>query len=609
MKVDIVMPKMGESLQEGTIIKWLKKEGERVERDEMILEISTDKVDTEVPSPVEGILVSILAQEEQTVLVGTSIAIIDTAGEASAPQPTPVVAAPPQIVVPAPVVSAPILETPAPVAVAPVIETSAPVVVSAPTTASGNLIDLVMPKMGESLQEGTIVKWLKKVGEKVERDEMVLEISTDKVDTEVPSPIEGTLVEILAIEEETVLVGTVIARISSGASVASAPAPVISTPTPAPVVAPTPVVASPAPVAATPVYTAQTPVASTSVVGSTFEIPRSQNGKFFSPLVRAIAADKKVSLEELVTLSGTGVDGRVTRKDLETYISNRGSVPLVAPVSTQTVAPVQTAVVAPVSAPIVVSHSAPVQVASAPTYSGGGDFIEVIPMDRMRQLISSHMVMSKQTSAHVTSVGEADVTNIVKFRDKFKTEFEKREGFKLTFTPFFAKAAVDGLKQFPMMNVSVDGKNILRHKRINLGFAAALPDGNLIVPVIKSADALSITGVARGVYDLSTRARNKQLNPDDVQGGTFTITNVGTFGTLFGTPVINQPQCGIFGIGAIQKRPVVKEVDGEFIVVIRDMVYVSITYDHRVIDGMLAGQYLASVIKSLENMNDKTITF
>lgn len=602
MKVDVVMPKMGESLQEGTIIKWLKKEGERVERDEMILEISTDKVDTEVPSPVEGILVAILAQEEQTVLVGTKIAEIDTAADASASAPAPVVAAP------TPVVVAPVIETPAPVAVAPVIETPAPAPVVAPVASSGNLIDLVMPKMGESLQEGTIVKWLKKVGEKVERDEMVLEISTDKVDTEVPSPIEGTLAEILVKEEETVLVGTVIARISSGA-IASAPAPtpVADTSAPAPV-------ATPAPVVATPVYTAPA-VQATVAVGTTYEIPRNQNGKFFSPLVRAIASDNKISLEELVSLIGTGVDGRVTRKDLEKYLTNRGNAPVaVAQVSAPAPAPAVAVVTsAPVPAPVV-AYSAPTPAVAAPTqttptYSAGGDFIEVIPMDRMRQLISAHMVMSKQTSAHVTSVGEADVTNIVKFRDKFKGEFEKREGFKLTFTPFFAKAAVDGLKQFPMMNVSVDGKNILRHKRINLGFAAALPDGNLIVPVIKSADALSITGVARGVYDLSTRARNKQLNPDDIQGGTFTITNVGTFGTLFGTPVINQPQCGIFGIGAIQKRPVVKEVDGEYIIVIRDMVYVSITYDHRVIDGMLAGQYLASVIKSLESMNDKTVTF
>ncbi len=595
MKVDVVMPKMGESLQEGTIIKWLKKEGDRVERDEMILEISTDKVDTEVPSPVEGVLVSILVQEEQTVLVGTKIAEINTASEASVSAPLQVAATPiPVVVAPAPLV----------------VEAQAPVVTSTPS-ASGNLIDLVMPKMGESLQEGTIVKWLKQVGQKVERDEMVLEISTDKVDTEVPSPIEGTLAEILVKEEETVLVGTVIARISSGSVAfvpASAPvaipAPVVSAPTPIVQSAPTPIVQT----APTPIAAIVSPAPSV-VVGSTYDIPRNQNGKFFSPLVRSISADNKVSLEELVSLNGTGVDGRVTRKDLESYLANRGNTPTQvasAPIVAQ-FAPVSTAQV--VVAQIVTNVPAPISQSAPQTYSGGNDFIEVIPMDRMRQLISAHMVMSKQTSAHVTSVGEADVTNIVKFRDKFKAQFEKNEGFKLTFTPFFAKAAVDGLKQFPMMNVSVDGKNILRHKRINLGFAAALPDGNLIVPVIKSADALSITGVARGVYDLSTRARNKQLNPDDIQGGTFTITNVGTFGTLFGTPVINQPQCGIFGIGAIQKRPVVKEVDGEYMIVIRDMVYVSITYDHRVIDGMLAGQYLASVIKSLESMNEKTITF
>jgi 2-oxoglutarate dehydrogenase E2 component (dihydrolipoamide succinyltransferase) len=595
MKVEVVMPKMGESLQEGTIIRWIKKPGEAVERDEMILEISTDKVDTEVPSPVSGVLAAVFAKEEETVLVGTKIAEIETdASQAvSAPQveaPTPAPASAPA---PAPVMEQ-VVEAPA----------SAPV-----ASTGGSTIDLVMPKMGESLQEGTIVKWLKKVGEAVERDEMILEISTDKVDTEVPSPQAGVLVEILAKEEETVLVGTVIARISTGgSSAASAPAQA-QTPAPAPVAA-APSVVAPAQVAqAAPALAS---AVSNVVVGSTFDIPRQKDGKFFSPLVRAIAKDNRVSLEELMSLSGTGADGRITRQDLEKYLANRGAAPTQA-ATIQAPTPAPAPAPAPVQAVatqvVTTQASVPAPVAAAPVYSGGSDFIEVIPMDRMRQLISAHMTMSKATSAHVTSVGEADVTNIVKFRDKFKNEFEKREGFKLTFTPFFAKAAVDGLKKFPMVNVSVDGKNILRHKRINLSFATALPDGNLIVPVIKSADALSLTGLARGVYDLSTRARNKQLNPDDIQGGTFTITNVGTFGTLFGTPVINQPQVGIFGIGAIKKRPVAMEVNGDWVVVVRDMAYVSITYDHRVIDGMLAGQYLQAVIQSLESMNESTVSW
>jgi 2-oxoglutarate dehydrogenase E2 component (dihydrolipoamide succinyltransferase) len=596
MIVEVVMPKMGESLQEGTIINWLKKEGDVVERDEMILEISTDKVDTEVPSPVAGILKKIHVPVETTVLVGTLIAEIETDASASASAPAPVAVAAAPVVEVAPVPAPVAVETPAPAAAAPVA--TAPV-------SGGNTIDLVMPKMGESLQEGTIVKWLKKVGDVVERDEMVLEISTDKVDTEVPSPVAGTLVEILAQEEETLLVGSVIARISTGGS-AVASAPVAA---PAPVQAAAPVaqttiaapVATPAPVASAP-----TPVAAPAqVVGQTFEIPRQHNGKFFSPLVKEIAKQNRVSLEELMTLNGTGMEGRITKADILSYVANRGSAPAPAPVA-QSAPVVASAPVAP--APVAsASVSAPKPMAPAPMV--GSDSYDVIPMDRMRQLISAHMTMSKATSAHVTSVAEVDFSNIVKIRDKFKAQFEKNEGFKLTFTPFFAKAVVDAVRQFPMVNVSVDGKNILKHKRVNLAFATALPDNNLIVPVIKGSESLNLTGLARGVYDLSTRARNKQLAPDDVQNGTVTITNVGTFGTLFGTPIINQPQTCIFGIGAIKKRPMAVEVNGEWLVAIRDVAFISITYDHRVIDGMLAGQTLAAVVKALETMNLDNVQF
>lgn len=582
MIVEVVMPKMGESLQEGTIINWLKKEGDLVERDEMILEISTDKVDTEVPSPVAGILKKIHVPVETTVLVGTLIAEIETDASASASAPAPVAAAPVVEVAPTP---APVIETPAP---------AAPVAIS-----GGNTIDLVMPKMGESLQEGTIVKWLKKVGDVVERDEMVLEISTDKVDTEVPSPVAGTLVEILAQEEETLLVGSVIARISTGGSaVASAPAPAQAA---APVAQTTivPPVATPAPVASVPAPVA----APAQVVGQTFEIPRQYNGKFFSPLVKEIAKQNRVSLEELMTLNGTGMEGRITKADILSYVANRGSAPAVVAAPVAQSAPVMAAPVVSAPAPV----AAPKPMAPAPMV--GSDSYDVIPMDRMRQLISAHMTMSKATSAHVTSVAEVDFTTIVKIRDKFKAQFEKNEGFKLTFTPFFAKAVVDAVRQFPMVNVSVDGKNILKHKRINLAFATALPDNNLIVPVIKGSESLNLTGLARGVYDLSTRARNKQLAPDDVQNGTVTITNVGTFGTLFGTPIINQPQTCIFGIGAIKKRPMAVEVNGEWLVAIRDVAFISITYDHRVIDGMLAGQTLAAVVKALETMNLDNVQF
>lgn len=598
MTVDVVMPKMGESIQEGKILKWLKKPGDKIERDEILLEISTDKVDTEVPAPNAGIIVALLAQENDTVEVGNVIARIETDVNASVAVPAPVAAAPAPAPTPAPVAAAP---APAPVAVptpAPA-PASVPAPTPAPAATSGATIDVVMPKMGESIQEGKILKWLKKPGDKIERDEILLEISTDKVDTEVPSPNAGIVSELLAAENDVVEVGNVIARISTGAS-----APVA---TPAPVAAP--VVAAPVP-AATPAVTSA-PVSTNGTVapppvlmnGGTADIPRTSGKRFYSPLVRTIAESEKVMLEELDTIPGTGLEGRVTKSDLQNYIDLR-KTGKVAPVA----APVPVAAPAAAAAPAEVAAPAPAPkpAVAAPTMNIGPDD-EVIPMDRMRQLISDHMVRSKLTSPHVTSVAEADVTGIVKFREKTKAAFEKREGFKLTFTPFFAKAALDGIKLFPMVNVSVDGKNIIRHKRLNLSFATALDDGNLIVPVIKNADALNITGLGRAVADLSTRARSKKLAPDDVQGGTFTITNVGSFGSLFGTPVINQPQTAIMGIGAIQKRPVVREVNGEDMIVIRQMVYLSLTYDHRVIDGSLATQCLAAICKSLEKMNEQTI--
>ena len=445
-------------------------------------------------------------------------------------------------------------------------------------------IEVIMPKMGESLQEGTITKWLKKVGDAIERDEMILEISTDKVDTEVPSPVGGILAEILFQENETVEVGKAIAKISTGkAPIVYKAVTTDSTQTAQPVSAPAPSVAQANEIV---------------ITDGPLEIPRESDGKFFSPLVRSIAETEGINLNELKSIQGTGNEGRITKTDLLKYIEKKKSspaiVPAPAPKPAETAKPAPVHATAPTPAPMTI-----------PVTLGAED--EVIPMDRMRQLIAEHMTYSKQTSAHVTSVAEADVTNIVKYRNKHKDAFEKREGFKLTYTPFFAKAAIEGIKLFPRVNVSVDGKNIIMHRRVHLSFATALEDGNLIVPVIKSADALGMTGLARAVFDLSTRARTKKLNPDDIQGGTFTITNVGTFGTLFGTPVINQPQTAIMGIGAIKKRPVVKEFNGEDLIVVRDMAYVSITYDHRVIDGMLAGQCLAAIVKSLESMNEENI--
>ena len=562
MKVDVVMPKMGESLQEGTIIKWLKKEGETVERDEMILEISTDKVDTEVPSPQSGVLTKILAQEEEVVEVGAKIAELETDASAAASGSSDDSGSQEE-------------STPEP---APAEDTSDDSDAGS-DDGGGDLQDLVMPKMGESLQEGTITKWLKSEGDEIERDEMILEISTDKVDTEVPSPVAGVLQQILAQEEETVEVGSVIGKIATkggGGAKKSAPA------KPA---APAKEESKPAakPAAQT---TAQPSGGGQQVQGTTYDIPRKKDGNFFSPLVRAMATDEKVSLEELMSINGTGNDGRVTKDDLENYINNRGSAPAQQPQQQQ-------------SAP----SNAPSQ--SASNFSGGDS--EVIPMDRMRKLIAKHMVDSKQTSAHVTSVAEVDVTDIVNYRERYKASFLEREGMKLTYTPFFAKAVIEGVKQFPMINVSVDGTNIIKHNRLNLGFAAALPDGNLIVPVIKNADNYGLTGLQRSINDLAVRARSKNLQPDDIQGGTITLTNVGTFGTLFGTPVINQPQVAIIGVGAIKKQPKVLTVNGSDSIAIRHIMYCSITYDHRVVDGMLAGQTLKAIVDSLEGMNENTI--
>lgn len=594
MRIDVVMPKMGESIQEGKILKWVKNVGDKIERDEVLLEISTDKVDTEVPAPNGGILVSILANVDDTVEVGKVIAVIETdASAAATASSTPAVSAP------APVAPTP---APAPVPVPEPIAVSAPAPVAptpAPVVTGGATTDVVMPKMGESIQEGKVLKWLKAIGDKIERDEVLLEISTDKVDTEVPSPVGGTVAEILANVDDVVEVGKVIARIATGGTVSvSAPAPVPSsapapTPVPAPTPAPVAAVATPAPVAAAPV---------TVVSGGTKEIPRmSASRRFYSPLVRTIAEHEGITLEELETVHGSGLEGRVTKNDVLGYLERRRSGAIAVAAATPTTAAPTTGIAA--SAPVVASSSA--RAVTMPAVYGDDD--EVIPMDRVRQLIAEHMVRSKQTSPHVTSVAEADVTMIVKLREKHKNTFEKREGFKLTLTPFFMKAIVDGVKANPMVNVSVDGKNIIRHKRINLSFATVLDDGNLIVPVIKNADALNITGLGRSVFDLSSRARAKKLAPEEIQGGTIALTNMGAWGTLFGTPVINQPQAAIVGIYAVQKRPVVREVNGEDLIVIRSMVYVSLTYDHRVIDGALASNFLATMVKSLEKMGETTI--
>jgi 2-oxoglutarate dehydrogenase E2 component (dihydrolipoamide succinyltransferase) len=420
--------------------------------------------------------------------------------------------------------------------------------------------ELKLPKMGESVAEATITNWLKKVGEHIDMDEAVLEIATDKVDSEVPSEVSGTLVEILFQVDDVVQVGQTIAIIETEGGA----------------IAVTPEVKSEVPVAVA-------EVAKTVEVAIEASAPADFSGsdKFFSPLVKNMAKTEGISLTELESISGSGKDGRVNKEDILKYIENRNSQVT----SSNVVAPTT-------------STQQPKTQNPAPVSVNGGD--EIVEMDRMRKLISGYMVASVQTSAHVQSFIEVDVTTIVKWRDKVKTAFEKREGEKLTFTPIMMEAVAKALKDFPGMNISVDGDFIIKRKNINLGMAAALPNGNLIVPVIKNADQLNLVGMAKAVNDLGSRAKAGKLKPDDTQGGTYTVTNVGTFGSVFGTPIINQPQVGILALGAIRKVPAVIETpEGDFIG-IRQKMFLSHSYDHRVVDGALGGSFVKRVAEYLE---------
>ena len=426
-----------------------------------------------------------------------------------------------------------------------------------------SLVDLVMPKMGESIMEATILKWTKQVGDAIKMDETLLEIATDKVDSEVPSTAAGTVAEILFKENEVVPVGKVIARINTGGASVASP-----TPTTAATPAPTP---APAAVSNTPAPVVNTPSAPAGTAG---------NNKFYSPLVLNIASAEGVSMSELENIPGTGNEGRVTKKDILQYVANRKTGAAHASAPTQTP-------VAPSSAPLV-STSVP---------SGN---VEIIEMDRMRKMIADHMVKSKATSPHVTSFTEADVTNIVNWRNKVKGAFEKKYNEKITFTPIFIEAVVNAIRKYPMINCSLDGNNIILKKDINIGMAAALPSGNLIVPVIKNADTKNLFGLTKEVNAMANNARNNKLKPDDTQGGTFTLTNVGTFGSLMGTPIINQPQVAILAVGAIKKRPMVLETPQGDVIAIRHMMYLSLSYDHRIVDGSLGASFLTEVANELE---------
>ena len=558
MTFSVTMPALGESVSEGTVTRWLKAEGDHVNVDEPLLEVSTDKVDTEIPSPVSGTLQRIVVQIDQTVPVGAELAIIADGAAASAPAPA---AAP----------AAPVVETPAPVAAAPVTPPPAPAAPAAPAasapTGAGTVI--TMPALGESVSEGTVTRWLKNVGDVVAVDEALLEVSTDKVDTEIPSPVAGTLLAIDVAVDTTVPVGARLGLIGvSGAVISTPVAQVPVQPaTPVAVSAPTP---PPAPVVAAPVVSAPVtpppaPVAPAAPVTQPADA-------YVTPLVRKLASELGVNLAQV---KGTGIGGRIRREDVEALAR-----PVAPPAS-----------VAVASAP---SAAKPPVVAVSPLRG------TTVTMSRLRKVIAARMVESLQVSAQLTTVVEVDVTKIARLRDRAKASFEAREGVKLSFLPFFAVAVCEALKQHPVLNSSVEGDQITYHGAEHLGIAVDTERG-LLVPVIANAGDLNMGGIARKISDLAARTRDNKVTPNELGGGTFTITNTGSRGALFDTPIINQPQVAILGLGAVVKRPmVVRGEDGGETIAIRSMVYLGLSYDHRVVDGADAARFLVTLKERLE---------
>ena len=428
-----------------------------------------------------------------------------------------------------------------------------------------------MPKMGESVSEATIITWTKNIGDIVELDETIVEIATDKVDSEVPSTHEGKLVEMLHEVDDVVQVGEPFAILETEGSDDTSD---INDTTPAPIV----------------IKAVEEAV--TKAVETTTTTITNTSERFYSPLVRSMASQEGIDMIELESIPGSGKEGRLTKSDMVSYLKTRGSEPAAAPITNETVK------TTPASKTVDSAHK-PVNIPNTGA-------TEIVEMDRMRKLISAHMTMSKQTSAHITSFVEADMTNIVNWRNSVKADFKKREGQNITFTPIIIEAMAKAVKDFPMINVSVDGTNIHIHKNVNIGMAAALPDGNLIVPVIKEIQNKNLIGITKSVNDLATRARGGQLNPDDIQGGTITMTNVGTFGNLMGTPIINQPQVAIMACGVIKKKPVVLETADGDVIAIRHMMFLSLSYDHRVVDGALGGQFVSKVKDYLEKFDTTT---
>jgi pyruvate dehydrogenase E2 component (dihydrolipoamide acetyltransferase) len=531
MTFSVTMPALGESVSEGTVTRWLKSEGDHVNVDEPLLEVSTDKVDTEIPSPVAGTLTKIIVQVDQTVPVGAELAIIADGAAAPAPA-APVVAAP----------AAPITPPPAaPVAAAP--------------AASGAGTVITMPALGESVSEGTVTRWLKNIGDSVAVDEALLEVSTDKVDTEIPSPVAGTLLAIDVAVDSTVPVG---ARLGLIGSSSAAPVAAPAAPKPAPVVA--------APVVAAPVVSIPAPVASAPLTQPV--------DAYVTPLVRKLANELGINL---ATVKGTGIGGRIRREDVEAL-----------------------------SKPAAPTYSAPAPTAAAPSAAKSATVAvsplrgTTVTMSRLRKVIAARMVESLQVSAQLTTVVEVDVTKISRLREKAKASFEVREGVKLSYLPFFAVAVCEALKQHPVLNSSVEGDQITYHGTEHLGIAVDTERG-LLVPVIANAGDLNMGGIARKISELAARTRDNKVTPDELGGGTFTLTNTGSRGALFDTPIINQPQVAILGLGAVVKRPmVVRGEDGGETIAIRSMVYLGLSYDHRVVDGADAARFLVTLKERLE---------
>ncbi|MFF2556919.1 2-oxoglutarate dehydrogenase, E2 component, dihydrolipoamide succinyltransferase [Nocardia sp. NPDC058058] len=571
MAFSVQMPALGESVTEGTVTRWLKQEGDTVEVDEPLLEVSTDKVDTEIPSPTAGVLVKIVAQEDDVVEVGGELGVIGDAGEAPAPAAAP---APAEAPAPAPAPE----PTPQPVAAAPAPAAAAP----APAAEAASGTPVKMPELGESVTEGTVTRWLKQVGDSVAVDEPLLEVSTDKVDTEIPSPVAGTLLEITAQEDDVVNVGGQLGVIGSGAPAAApAPAPAAPAPAPAPAApAPAPAAAAPAPAPApAPAAPAPKPAPVPAAATPADEPSTNGGGPYVTPLVRKLATENGV---DLATLTGSGVGGRIRKQDV-----------LAAAEAKKAPAP---AAAAPAAA---APAAAPAAAAPKPNLSHLPGTVQ--KASRIRKITAAKTRESLQTTAQLTQVHEVDLTKVVALRTKAKEAFKAREGVNITFLPFFAKAAIEALGVHPNVNASYNEETneITYHSVVNLGIAVDTEQG-LLSPVIHNANDLSLAGLARAIADIANRARNGGLKPDELAGGTFTVTNIGSQGALFDTPILLPPQAAMLGTGAIVKRPMVISDSGSEFIGIRSMAYLPLTYDHRLIDGADAGRFLTTIRHRLE---------